>query len=57
MAKPQLSRKNEKCRGMIYYLHSCPYFPLLERDVIKANCGCAYRPKRKKLKGYQKNRK
>jgi hypothetical protein len=59
MAKPQLSRKNEKCRGMIYYYASLAhdYFTLLKMDLIWKDCGAEYRPKRKKLKGYQKSRK
>ena len=43
---------------MIYYYASIAmqYFTLLKRDMMKEN-GVAYSPKRKKLKGYQKNRK
>ena len=44
---------------MIYYYTSFPhnYFTLLKRDLIWKDCGVEYRPKRKKLKGYQKSRK
>lgn len=40
----------------VYYLHATPYFTLLKRDLIKENFGPAFRPKRKKLKGYQKSK-
>lgn len=32
-------------------------FALLKQDLVRCNTTTIYRPKRKKLKGYQKNRK
>lgn len=42
---------------MIYCYTSLAHITLLKSDLIWKDCGVEYRPKRKKLKGYQKNRK
>lgn len=40
-----------------YYLsYISPYYTLLKEDIMRDRCSVEYRPRRKKLKGYQKSK-
>lgn len=40
-----------------YYLsYISPYYTLLREDILRNPCSVKYKPRRKKLKGYQKSK-
>ena len=39
-----------------YFKYIAPYYALLREDIMRDRCSVEYRPRRKKLKGYQKSK-
>lgn len=39
-----------------YFQYIAPYYTLLREDIMRDRCSVEYRPRRKKLKGYQKSK-